>query len=832
MKRRRTSAGRPRCGRGVAVVVTALLELAITALGGAAEIMPGMRDLGLEGGRPRAVAVLPPLPAARPRRADLSLFALMQGPFDIFAADGTRAPAALAWELNHAAGSFNIGDLVADAAAETLYELTRTAPEDQIGALFRSMDAGQSWQRLQGVPAGVLTALALDVADPVNPLLLAVEAVLYRGNGESWSPLLDLATVGFGESTRITHVAVYDRGRLLYLTALSTSGQLTASRALVRYAEGQEPAAKVLVSLGDGIAFYAAAADPRSASAADPTAHVVYLGLANNVVYRITGEGAPVALAAAPPGGEGKIYYDDAGRLLAGVGYSTTAGGSWSTFPTESGVSATDGGAIIGWSLAAGAIPARMYAAVPEGLAIRDSDSDANPWRLANHNLKTLHTRAVAVAPGDAPEGAWIHGRVDYGLRGNRITKTSYLTSPHEQGEEQREASSRRWRTGIEFREGGGQRRVATRYAGAEQRVYRSTDGAVTWQPLSGPKEGAVVSVDPANQAIVFAGGRKLFRSTDGGDTWAIVLPASSDETALTDLAAASGSAYYLGAANAVASSDQSGVYESPDGIAWALMPGTASWQVNAVSAAPAAAVRDGIPIAIAGLGLQPWETGEGVGQGAWVLEPDGATWTAATGTVSEMRVFGLGRSAAAPQHVWAAGRAAAAAGNGVAARSLDGGRSWTGIDFPDDVSYCSAVAVDPASERAIFGCGADVYAVDAGAAEAAESPLYSGLQGLVIEAIAGITREAPDGRGFIFIIDVATSSGVYEGELTEQDVPLLEPLRSRGQAVALGLATALAAAAVQKGTRRRTRRSGGAGGHAPAALATGCAATARRCRP
>ena len=79
--------------------------------------------------------------------------------------------------------------------------------------------------------------------------------------------------------------------------------------------------------------------------------------------------------------------------------------------------------------------------------------------------------------------------------------------------------------------------------------IYRSKDGAKTWENVGLPTSGAFgrIAVDPKDPKRVFAaasgnlfvpgGERGLYRSTDGGDTWQLVLAGANATTGAVDIA-------------------------------------------------------------------------------------------------------------------------------------------------------------------------------------------------------------------------------------------------------------------------------------------------------
>jgi photosystem II stability/assembly factor-like uncharacterized protein len=84
-------------------------------------------------------------------------------------------------------------------------------------------------------------------------------------------------------------------------------------------------------------------------------------------------------------------------------------------------------------------------------------------------------------------------------------------------------------------------------YGGAG--IYRSTDGATTWQNVGLTDSGAIgrLAVDPTNSQHIFAavaghlynqgGERGVYESTDGGTSWSQVLAGDTDTTGAVDIA-------------------------------------------------------------------------------------------------------------------------------------------------------------------------------------------------------------------------------------------------------------------------------------------------------
>lgn len=96
-------------------------------------------------------------------------------------------------------------------------------------------------------------------------------------------------------------------------------------------------------------------------------------------------------------------------------------------------------------------------------------------------------------------------------------------------------------------------------YAGANAGVYKSSDGAATWQYLSGTLTVSAITVDPGNPQVVFrAVSSGIFRSTDAGKTWSQVsTQLTSVKTIVVDP---------KNSMNVYAGTNGAGVYKSSDG--------------------------------------------------------------------------------------------------------------------------------------------------------------------------------------------------------------------------------------------------------------------------
>ena len=98
-----------------------------------------------------------------------------------------------------------------------------------------------------------------------------------------------------------------------------------------------------------------------------------------------------------------------------------------------------------------------------------------------------------------------------------------------------------------------------TLYAAAGGRVYRTSDGGVTWSKTTLTSFPGVVAIDPDDPSRVYAGTTEglVYRSTDGGSTWSPGGVASPEATSIAVVPGTSTTAYLAGSA---------GVFKTTDG--------------------------------------------------------------------------------------------------------------------------------------------------------------------------------------------------------------------------------------------------------------------------
>ncbi len=105
-----------------------------------------------------------------------------------------------------------------------------------------------------------------------------------------------------------------------------------------------------------------------------------------------------------------------------------------------------------------------------------------------------------------------------------------------------------------------------TVYAGANQGVYKSSDGAATWKYLAGNSPVYALAIDPNNPLVLFrAVSSGIYRSSDGGLSWSQVsTQLTSVKTIVVDPKSS---------ATVYAGTNGAGVYKSTDGgTSWKAM--------------------------------------------------------------------------------------------------------------------------------------------------------------------------------------------------------------------------------------------------------------------
>ncbi len=234
-------------------------------------------------------------------------------------------------------------------------------------------------------------------------------------------------------------------------------------------------------------------------------------------------------------------------------------------------------------------------------------------------------------------------------------------------------------------------------YIGTEDGVWKSTDGGATWAQLDlniGLNDTVkVVSIDPANESVVYAGvdsalgnqDKNVLKSTDGGATWSDITPAMSAMTC-NGLAINPGDSDNLVAAF-------SGSFGG--GAVWISDDGGATWTDRSAGLPGNPindAVHDGGRILVCG-GMAYGSQAVGL----YESTDNGQTWSALhDGSWPTLYANDVEVDPADPSHVFVAIR-------GGLCRSLDGGATWE-VGVGDTLALMlNSVRLDPGDATGIF---------------------------------------------------------------------------------------------------------------------------------
>ena len=249
-----------------------------------------------------------------------------------------------------------------------------------------------------------------------------------------------------------------------------------------------------------------------------------------------------------------------------------------------------------------------------------------------------------------------------------------------------------------------------TRYAGADDGVYRSTDTGNTWVAtgLSGPLITSV-AVDPAASQTIYAAtwGQGVYKSSNGGTSWSQVNSGLGDELWLYALVLAPDGSLYAGTYDG-------GVYKSTSGGAsWSpVNNGLGDFNIRALAADP-----NNSQVVYAGTTDGVYKTTNG-----------GASWSATGSGLAGQTVWVLG------VHPTSSATIFAGTDNGLY-RSTDGGGTWAQVGLAGQRLY--AVVVDPLDGQWVYAGsdGGGVYrSTDGGATWTA---MNTGLGNLNVQSLA-----------------------------------------------------------------------------------------------
>ncbi|MGQ0837569.1 proprotein convertase P-domain-containing protein [Actinokineospora sp.] len=257
--------------------------------------------------------------------------------------------------------------------------------------------------------------------------------------------------------------------------------------------------------------------------------------------------------------------------------------------------------------------------------------------------------------------------------------------------------------------------------------VYKSTDGAATWQSvgLTGTDRIGRISIDPTNSNRLFVaaagklyqpgGARGLYRTEDGGSTWTQVLAGANQTTGAIDVSLSPGNPntvytamwdHTRTPAGRVYGGTGSGIHKSTDGGAtWTRLAGGLP-AVSSNLGRMGVAVAKSDPNRLYAIAANT----SGDFLGFWTSTNAGSTWTAITSTSalsSSQSTFGwwFGRifvDPVAAQHIWVPGVPML--------ESSNAGGSWTSNSSSFHVDQ-HAVAFDPSvANKVYFGNDGGIY--------------------------------------------------------------------------------------------------------------------------
>lgn len=311
----------------------------------------------------------------------------------------------------------------------------------------------------------------------------------------------------------------------------------------------------------------------------------------------------------------------------------------------------------------------------------------------------------------------------------------------------------------------------ANRYfvAGADGGVWRTTDGGVTWTPLTDHMPTSAMgalALDPTNENIIYAGtgeanfanhsrlGLGLFKSTDGGQTWVqlaedvfggrcfstLIVDPSNPQVIYAAVTRAGGFPEMAAAKGHPRREGPEGVFRSSDGgVTWTHL-------TNGLPALSATRlVMDPFDPSVLYVGIG--RIFGSVDNGIYKSTNGGASWSRLGGGLP---TSGVGRIsvAVAPsnsQRLYALiTREADAFGGGAPTlggyRSDNGGASWTRINLGNIQAtygwYLSVVTVHPTDPNTVFMGGVDlVRSTNAGSSFSTVTPPHVDMHALVWDA-------------------------------------------------------------------------------------------------
>lgn len=398
--------------------------------------------------------------------------------------------------------------LVVDPAdPQTIYAAAGTVSKYARPHLFRSTDAGASWQPIDGLGRVFVAALAPDPAHAHTVYAAAGGIFKSADAGTTWARV--------GTATGTGAVAV-DGG-----TVYAATGQ-----GLLASDDGGLTWQTRNTSMKDDRSISSLTVTPRRLIASTYCAGVL-TSADGGRTWRPANAGLPFQCPFTPTA----VALTTRGFLvgLERGAYASTDGAHWRDANT--GLSLTTITSLVA--------PAanRVYAAAGTQGLFASTDRGRHwrlaPTRLAEARVVAAHDDTVLVAgtkgkvlQSDDRGGTWRDASA--ALAGKRVTAFAFAGATAYAGTA---ADGVFVRDGVAWRPLGpaktpvaviavaGDTIYVGSFANTTRGLYRSTDGGTTWRKVRSDDVAAVV-VDPARPASVYVVSAYVFKSTDGGETW------------------------------------------------------------------------------------------------------------------------------------------------------------------------------------------------------------------------------------------------------------------------------------------------------------------------
>ncbi len=298
-------------------------------------------------------------------------------------------------------------------------------------------------------------------------------------------------------------------------------------------------------------------------------------------------------------------------------------------------------------------------------------------------------------------------------------------------------------------------------YAATDQGVQKTTDAGATWKSTGLTALSVALAIDPMTPATIFAGTASgVSRSMDGGASWTSVFPAANVHALAIDPRTPA-NVYVGGDAGALAkSTDRGATWSTP---ATGIPDPIVSIAIDPTSPAT-------LYLATARPGPQPRQISNTGPGGLWKSTDGGATWTDLRNGLADMW-NAVVVDPHAPGTLYAATdlvfNAATGASDGLVAKSIDAGATWTQLSsFPS--GSVQGLVLDPVTAGTVytFGLGGVMKSTDAGSTwqDAGDGLVPSSFGGIPVVTALAIDAQAPltlyASSDFFYGIEKTTTGG------------------------------------------------------------------------